>query len=732
VRRVDRTILRCSRARLSALLAGVLGALSLALSAPAHAVVTEVGATKVGLQPHNGTSLLNGQLGSSYDNPGGNPVLHSTSTYTIYWDPTDRYHGDWHQVINHFLHDTDAVSGSLASVFAVDAQYTDSTNKPASDQMVFKGSYTDTDKYPAAGCKDPEPLEPEDEITCLSDGQVREELEKFIAQHGLQKGMGAIFYLLTPPGVTLCVDSGPSASHCSSNAASANSFCSYHAAITPTNPSTGDANTILYAAIPWVAGGMGDGQLALADRKPAYDCQDGGFDPSSKPIEEREKPKETTETKAEFEEKTKEEQEEQLERQAAEGPHIQEPNQLPCPTVDGFCDTGLADVIVGQIAAEQQNMVTNPLLNAWQDGARRENTDECRNFFARVIGGSVSAAEETLAGTLYNQSFDGGKYYLNTAFSLAALRLPYPAVPCLTGVRLVPAFTTPSPVNAGELVAFDGMESTVDLNAAISFSASVAEQPNYATYTWDFGDGSPTVSGYAPGASSANSPNAAPCEAPWLAPCAASTFHAYQNPGVYDVTLTVTDVAGNTASTTNPVTVVGPEPPPAEPGGGSSAGGSSTSTTATGGAAALGGGAAGPGSVAGAGAGTAAAPSATAVIVSRSLRTALRRGLAVRYAVNEKVAGRFEVLLAKSAAKKIGLRAPVVTGLARGTPAQTLIARSILVTTAGGRGQVRIHFSNANIARLRKLRGATLMLRLIVRNPSNATTTALAKSKLGA
>jgi hypothetical protein len=120
------------------------------------------------------------------------------------------------------------------------------------------------------------------------------------------------------------------------------------------------------------------------------------------------------------------------------------------------------------------------------------------------------------------------------------------------------------------------------------------------------------------------------------------------------------------------------------------------------------------------------------VIVSRSLRTALRRGLAVRYAVNEKVAGRFEVLLAKSAAKKIGLRAPVVTGLARGTPAQTLIARSILVTTAGGRGQVRIHFSNANIARLRKLRGATLMLRLIVRNPSNATTTALAKSKLGA
>src|SRR2546423_3156277 len=78
------------------------------------------------------------------------------------------------------------------------------------------------------------------------------------------------------------------------------------------------------------------------------------------------------------------------------------------------------------------------------------------------------------------------------------------------------------------------------------------------------------------------------------------------------------------------------------------------------------------------------------------------------------------------------LRAPVVTGLAHGTPAQTLIARSILVTTAGGRGQVRIHFSKANVAKLRKLRHATLMLRLVVRNGSNASATALTKSTLGA
>ena len=128
----------------------------------------------------------------------------------------------------------------------------------------------------------------------------------------------------------------------------------------------------------------------------------------------------------------------------------------------------------------------------------------------------------------------------------------------------------------------------------------------------------------------------------------------------------------------------------------------------------------------------AAVPTATAVIVSRSLKSALRRGLVVRYAVNERVTGRFEVLLAKSVAKKIGLHAPNAIGLAQGTPAQTLIGKSILVATAGGRGQVKIAFSKSNVAKLRELHGVTLMLRLVVRNLSNASATALTKSKLGA
>ena len=54
-------------------------------------------------------------------------------------------------------------------------------------------------------------------------------------------------------------------------------------------------------------------------------------------------------------------------------------------------------------------------------------------------------------------------------------RLPYPGVACLSGVGLVPQFTAPNPVNAGEIVGFDGMESNITLNASVSFTRRRAD-----------------------------------------------------------------------------------------------------------------------------------------------------------------------------------------------------------------------------------------------------------------
>lgn len=723
----------------------------LAATAPAGAVVRTVGGQPVGLQPRETRTVLAGDLKEqlsgegvfesnpvveTFDNPNGSPVLHASETYAVYWDPANRYHGYWQHLINVFLQGVGADSGSSKNVFAVDTQYTDRTNQPASYRSTFRGAYTDTDKYPSAGCVDPHPLEPGDAITCLSDQQLREELNNFILQHSLQTGMGTIFYVLTPPGVTICLDAGGAAGHCSDYAGSPggpsyeNSFCSYHSDIDLDAAPQGDGKTVLYAAIPWTAGGLGDGHLSPADSKPAYDCQDGGFDPTSKPIEKKEKAKEKSKKEEEeFNAKTTEEKQKAEEAAAREGPHQQEPNQGSCPSPDGYCDAGLADLIVNQIAVEQQDTTTDPLLSSWQDVAGNELTDECRNFFANgsngahSLGGSVSAGEETGAGTLSNEIVGGGNYYLNDTFSWAALFNE--GVPCVGAVNLAPSFTAPNPVNAGDVVGFDGMESYVDLDRGIKYSKSGEIQPNYPTFTWSFGDGTPNVSGFAPGAPSVNSPGTSPCEAPWLPPCAASTFHTYQYGGTYQATLTVRDVGGNVASVSAPITVDGP-PRPTSPagssaGGASSAGGSSA-TGATG--SPLG------GSAPGATRPAVPGPVATQAVSSGSLRKTLSRGLPVRYSLSQQAAGHFEVLLAASLASRLGLHLPLAVGLPAGTPPQVVIAKALLVTTRPGRGAVRIQFGKIAARRLGRLHNVQLLLRLQVRNGGGGTTTVLSQLTL--
>ena len=733
----------------------------LVLCASAGAVVSkEVPGTTVGLQPRS-MSLLDGVgVGpESFANPSGDPVLPANKTYAIYWDPTYHYHNDWEEVIDKFFQNMGSASGSLASVFAVDTQYTDAANQHAAYASTFMGAYTDTDLYPTGvgNCKDPHPLEGEsyphkelDAITCITNTQIETELKLFIADHKLPTGMGTIFYLLTPPGVTVCTDAGGAKGHCSDFEGTVaeiekdeeqhiatpesykNSFCSYHSDINPGNPANGGPSTILYAAIPWIAGGFGDGHLAPVDQTTGYECQDGGFNPSSTPIEEKEHKK--TPTLLEEEEFAKKNAKEKREQQEAEElelekSHEQEPNQVACPSPDGFCDTGLADLIVSQIGAEQQNIVTDPLLNAWQDSGGKEATDECRDFFAPALGGSATASPETFAGTLFNQTFGTGNYYLNDAFNLAALKLPYPGIPCITGIRLEPKFTAPNPVNSGEVVGFNGMESDITLDEGTAYTGATPKE-TYATYKWNFGDGSPEVTGYAPGAPTLNSPETSPCPT-WLTPCAASTFHSYKYGGTYNVTLTVTDTGGNKASVTNAITVAGePEPQPSGTPGPAGPGASASGAATTAGT---------PGATGSGSSGTGSAPKptipgpvASAAAVTRSLPSALSKGLVISYSVNEQVAGQFQVLLASSVAKRIGLHGPPATGMPPGSAPAIVIGKAILITTKGGRNTVKIQFGKKTAAKLRKLRNVTLTIRLVVRNASHSplTTTVISTVNL--
>lgn len=711
-----------------------MGALALplgALASPAGAVVQTASGTAgcnvssescYGVQPRNAVSVVagNGSEGETFANAAGHPVLHSPGTYAIYWDPGDLYRPEWQGVIDGFLSNLGSISSDLGDVFANDQQYIDATGKPATDSFVFQGAYTDTEPYPSPGCTDPSP--PEGAVTCITDAQIRSQLESFITQHALRKGMRTVFYLLTPPGVTICLNAGGPNGRCSDRpgpiAESAEaetegykkSFCSYHSDVSPTNRVEGDANTIIYAVIPWTAGGMGAYTGSPPYGEPAYDCQDGGFNPTSNPnIEEKEHPTEHTQAEAEAIAKmTKEQKKIQQEKEAREGPHEEEPNQLAATGWAGDYAHGLADLVANQIAVEQQNATTDPLLDAWQDTGHHELTDECRNFFASRnfdsggLVGSATGLEHTNAGNLANQTLNGANYYLNNAFNLAADRLPGAGVPCVGGVALEPEFTAPNPVNAGEVVGLNGMESNVTLNAT---GLTLGNTTKYATYTWNYGDAglgdeTPVVSGYAPGS--------APCEAPWLSTeppasqrppglwigCAASVYHSYKYGGTYSATLTVTDVGGNTAAVTHEITVNGAGPPPSAP----------SSAPAT------------PGPPAK----VAPTPTATATILSRLLPRATRAGLLVSYSVSEQVAGYFQVLLASAIAKRLGIGGAPATGLPEGAASERVIASAVLVTTKGGHNVVRILFSKHTAERLNKLGRVALTLRMVAHNATSA------------
>ncbi len=667
-------------------------------AAPASAIVEKVGSTSVGLQPRvlgtiqAGPFLREENEGSTYDmlpetfeNPLGNPVLHGSNVFLIYWDPTYHYHDDWKELIDGFMENVNREQNTYSDVFAMDEQYSDRSNEPAYNRITYRGSATDTAPYPTAGCVDPDPLTSypyfkTEAITCLTDAQVKAQLTSYIEENKLPKGMNTVYYVLTPPGVAVCLDGGTETGHCSSYGKGAkktesydNSFCSYHGDINPGGLESGDASTVLYGVIPWTAGGVADGQLAEVDRTEAPECQDGGFNPASKPT---------------------------IEEYEAE-PHIEEPNQKECPTADGYCDTGLADLIINQVAVEQQDIVTDPLLHSWQDSDGNEVTDECRNWFAPTLGGSVRENEETGAGTLSNNAIGSKFYYLGESFNLAAVRLNFPAVFCMPGIRLQPEFNGVSPVNVNETVSFDGAESIITLNAGERYSKSGAPEHTFAKMTWNFGDGSPEVTGYAPG-----SPK---CEAPWLTECAESVYHSYKYGGTYTVTLTVTDVGGNTASVSHEVTVDGPpatpevsQPPPPAPPSTPTPAVTSPSVVSSGGTTASG--------------ASVPVPVASAYVLSQSLKSVLSKGLAVHYQVNEQVAGHVEVLLGQKTAKKLKIHGSLATDLPAGSEPEVVIGTGLVVTLKGGGSTTHITFTKNAAAALRHVKKVTLSLRLIVRN----------------
>jgi hypothetical protein len=633
--------LRSIAARRLALGLGLMATLSASLlfaAAPAGAVVSgEFGVTQR-------TAPIPEEAPLQYH---GGPVLHSSDSYAVYWDPSGTYRGDWMRVIDEYMQGVGAEKGTLGNVFALNGQYRDAGGR-AANESIFRGAYTDEDPYPTKeNCTE----KPSGTVACLSDAQIRAELLKVIASGKLPGATGTpVYYVLTPPGVTVCTDAS-SPSTCSNSteleAKPKTGICGYHSVINPGAP-----KQAIYAVQPWVAGDSGQ---FITSESPLITSQ-----PTAANIA------------------------------CQDNRQLDEPNQLAGKNPFGNWAEGLADVIVNDLSVEQSNVVTDPLLNGWyQSGSKAEQSDMCQfNFGPPPVKLPTIPEEQQPANAqiISNESIGGHSYYLQWGFDSVGVTAGKGHT-CWSGVALEAHYTAPNPVNVGDVVGFDASESNITLNAHTE--GLPPDEPYVAPiYKWDFGDGA--------GAEGTN---------------AASEFHSYTQGGTYNVTLTVTDSSGNSNSFTKPITVVG-----------GSSGSAGTGSSASGGAASStsGSSSTSPGSTT---TKPIPGPVASQAVVSHSLSTVLKKGLVINYSVNEQVAGRFEVLLAASIAKHIGLHGPPATGLAAGTPPQIVIAKAILITTRGGHSTIKIQFGKVTAARLHRLHKVSLMLRMIVHNASSGSPT---------
>jgi len=156
---------------------------------------------------------------ASHSSSGGNlvyhggSVMHSNRTYAIYWEPSgSTVTPSYNQTISTFLADVAADSGKTSNVYYSNSQYTDGGGA-AAYASTYGGSVVDTTPFPANGCSDPYTS------ICLSDAQLRSEIDRVVAQNGWPRGLGAVYFIFTPRGVGSCY---------ASSSCAFSSYCAYH------------------------------------------------------------------------------------------------------------------------------------------------------------------------------------------------------------------------------------------------------------------------------------------------------------------------------------------------------------------------------------------------------------------------------------------------------------------------------------------------------------------------
>jgi hypothetical protein len=289
-----------------------------------------------------------GTLGSGPLQWHGGPVMHSNTTYLIFWSPGGMAAG-YESTIKQFFNDVATDSGLTTNVYSTDTQYTDGSGH-ANYASTYGGYWEDTSTAIPDHCSSQYPSG----VTvsgCVVDSDLQAEVGRAMSANGWTGGTTHIFLVFTPKNVGSCDTA-------TSKDCAFTSYCAYHSYFT-----SGGQN-VIYTNQPYTdTTGIGPGYGGV--------CNSG-----------------------------------------------QQPN------------SNWADSTINVASHEQNESITDPLLNAWYDTAGYEDGDKCAWIFGSAIGGA--------SGAQYNQVIAGNHYYLQEEYNNAGSNcvqntVPPPPAPTVSG-----------------------------------------------------------------------------------------------------------------------------------------------------------------------------------------------------------------------------------------------------------------------------------------------------------
>jgi hypothetical protein len=293
-------------------------------------------------------------LGSGNLTYHGGPVMHSNTTYLIFWSPSgNSIPASYENTITQYFQDVAADSGKNTNVYSTDPQYTDTSGQGANYDSHYGGYWIDSGTAIPNHCSSQYQGTGISVNGCVLDSDLQTEVLNALSQNSSwSAGMTSIFLVFTPQNVGSCADSF-------SKDCAFSDYCAYHSYFTR------NGSTFIYTNQPYT---------------------------------------DTTGVGA-----------------------------------PGVCDSGeqpngsWADETINVASHEQNESITDPLVNAWYDSAGYEDGDKCAWIFGSATGGSGNA--------LYNQTIDGHNYYVQQEWNNAGSNCvqstsppPPPPAPTITGL----------------------------------------------------------------------------------------------------------------------------------------------------------------------------------------------------------------------------------------------------------------------------------------------------------